>query len=111
MSVTLGIYKGKDYGNSEFIDDIPVSFASTWSKVWSKALTECDIKKFSICNYFPIKDVPTVLEELDRIYEWVQNNGGKYTEYISRRIRDQLKPFLIQFYQEHIDEDYWFDVG
>ena len=111
MSVTLGINKGKDYGSSEFIDDIPVSFARTWHEVWSKALAECDINTFIIDHYFPIKDVPTVLEELDRIYEWVQNNGGKDTEYISSRIRDQLKPFLTQFYQEHKDEDYWFDVG
>ncbi|HOC34121.1 MAG TPA: hypothetical protein PLH98_06840 [Ruminococcus flavefaciens] len=110
MSVTLGIRKGKDYGSSEFIDDIPVSFASTWRKVWNKAISECNIKVF-IYNYFSIKDVPTVLEELDRIYEWVQTNGGEDTEYISWRIRYQLKPFLIQFYQEHKDEDYWFDVG
>lgn len=110
MSVTLTIRKGTDYGSGECIDDIPVSFASTWRKVWRKALTECNVKVF--CDgYFSIREIPTVLEELDRIYEWVQTNGGEDTEYVSSRIRDRLKPFLIQFYQEHKDEDYWFDVG
>ena len=111
MSVSLGIYKGKDYGSSEFIDDIPVSFASTWHKVWRKAFNECNIRLFIDCRYFSIKQIPNVLDELDMIYEWVQTNGGEYTEYISQRICDQLKPFLIKFYQEHKDEDYWFDVG
>ncbi len=111
VSVTLGIYKGKDYHSGEFIDDVPVSFQHVWNQVWNKALAECKIHIFVDCHHFSISQIPKVLEELERIYDWVQINGGKDTEYISWRIRDELKPFLIQFYQEHKDEDYWFDLG
>ena len=111
MSITLGISKGKEYADSEFIDDVPVSFFNVWKRTWERALTECKIKIFMDCQYFHISKVPQVLEELDRIYEWVQTNGGEDTEYVSWRIRDELKPFLIQFYGEHKYEDYWFDVG
>ena len=111
VSVTLGIYKGKDYHSSEFVDDVPVSFQRVWNQVWNQALTECKIHIFVDCHYFSISQIPKVLEELKRIYDWVQINGGKDTEYISWRIRDELEPFLTQFYQEHKDEDYWFDLG
>lgn len=113
MSVTLGIHKGKafDCNSSEFVNDVPVSFQSVWNHVWDQALTECKIRIFVDCHDFSISQIPEVLEELDRIYEWVQINGGKDTDYISWRIRDELKPFLMQFYQEHKDEDYWFDLG
>ena len=111
MSITLGISKGKEYAGSEFIDDVPVSFFSVWKRTWERAQKECNIRIFMDCQYFRISEVPQVLEELDRIYEWVQTNGGEDTEYVSWRIRDQLKPFLMQFYEEHKDEDYWFDIG
>ena len=32
MSLTLGIYKGRTYQDSEFIDDRPVSFFRVWKK-------------------------------------------------------------------------------
>ena len=111
MSVTLGIYKGKDYNSGEFVNDVPVSFQRVWNKVWNQALKECKIQIFVDCHYFSIKQIPKVLEELDRIYEWVQINGSEDTEYVLWRIHEQLKPFLIQFYKEHKYEDYWFDLG
>ena len=113
MSVSLGIHKGPVFNsyNSEFIEDVPVSFQDVWNHVWEPAITACDVHVFRNCFDFTVSQIPEVLEELDRIYDWVQINGGKDTEYISWRIRDELKPFLIQFFQEHKDEDYWFDLG
>ena len=113
MSVTLGIYKGKafDLRASECLDDIPVSFERVWRQVWDKAIIECNVRIFVDCYDFTIGQIPDVLAELDRIYDWVQINGGDDTEYISWRIRDELKPFLTSFYQEHKDEEYWFTVG
>ena len=110
MSLTLGIYKGRTYQDSEFIDDRPVSFFRVW-----KSLVAGDrcLRRQIISGLllFPISQIPDVLAELDRIYDWVQINGGEDTEYVSWRIRDELKPVLIQFYQEHKNEDYWFDIG
>jgi len=111
MSLTMGIYKGSTYQDGEFLDDRPVSFFRVWKQVWSPAIAACGGRLFQDCSYFPVSQIPDVLAELDRIYDWVQINGGEDTEYVSWRIRDELKPFLIQFYQEHKDEDYWFDVG
>lgn len=113
MSVSLGLYKGSLYDNynSKFIKVIPVSFQDVGDHVWSQALTECNIKVFVTRNDFSVKQIPEVLAELDRIYDWIQINGDKDKAYISRRIYDELKPFLIQFYDKHKDEDYWFDLG
>ena len=80
MSLTLGIYKGRTYQDSEFIDDRPVSFFRVWKKVWSPVIAACGGRLFQDCSY-------------------------------SWRVRDELKPVLIQFYQEHKNEDYWFDIG
>ncbi len=113
MSVSLGLYKGPifDCYNSKYVEMIPVSFQNVWNQVWDKAITECNIRVFVDCCDFSVSQIPEVLVELDRIFDWVQVNGGKDTEYITWRIRDELKPFLIQFYQEHKDEDYWFSLG
>ena len=113
MSVSLGIYKGElfDCSSSECIDVIPVSFQRVWSEVWNPAIIACGVRVFEDCRDFKVSQIPEVLEELERIYDWVQTNGGQDTQYISWRIRDELKPFLIRFYQEHRDEDYWFSLG
>ena len=113
MSVSLGVYKGKNYYDydCELVDDRPVSFQRVWNRVWDRAIAECKIRIFDNCRHFSVSQIPEVLEELDRIYEWVQINGGEDTNYISERIHDELKPFLIQFYREHKDEDYWLDLG
>ena len=110
MSVALFIDKGKDCSDpdNETVDVIPVSFETVWHAVWMKAIRECNISLFTYFRYFSISQMPEVLEELDRIYDWVQVNGGDDTSYVSWRIHDELKPFLIQFYQDHKDEDYWF---
>lgn len=111
MSMTLGIYKGElhDYHNSEFIDDRPVSFQRVWNEVWTKAIIECKIRLFNDCHDFAVNDIPTVLLELEAIYNWVQCNGGKDTEYIQWRI-GELKEFLSEFYLKHKNEDYWFSL-
>jgi hypothetical protein len=75
-----------------------------------RAISECNIRVFVYFRNFSVRQIPEVLDELDRIYDWVQINGGKDTEYISWRIHDELKPFFIQFYQEHKDEEYWFSL-
>lgn len=113
MSMSLGVSKGEafDTHNSKFLEMIPVSFQSVWRDVWDRAITECSIHIFTDCSYFTVNQIPEVLAELDRIYDWVQLNGGEDTDYVSCRIRDKLKPFLTQFYQEHKDENYWFDLG
>lgn len=113
MSTSLGIHKGEpfDSHNSEFIDDVPVSFQRVWNSVWEAAIAACGVRIFRNCRDFTVSQIPEVLAELDQIYDWVQINGGKDTEYITWRIRDELKPFLIRFHQEHKDEDYWFDLG
>ena len=113
MSVSAGIYKGAafDCHGSVFIDCVPVSYQRVWDHVWEPAIAACEVRVFRNCCDFTVSRIPEVLEELDRIFSWVQTNGGKDTEYISWRIRDELKPFLIQFYEEHKDEEYWFDVG
>ena len=113
ISVSLGVHKGEpfDCHNSEFIDDVLVSFQRTWNSVWEAAIADCEVQIFRSCRDFTVNQIPEVLAELDRIYDWVQINGGKDTKYITLRIRDELKPFLIRFYHEHKDEDYWFDLG
>lgn len=111
MSMSMGVYKGETYDNSEFIDDKPVSVQRVWRDVWDHAITECSVRVFIDCNYFSVSQIPEVLAELDRIYDWVQFNGGNDTDYISYRISDELKPYLTQFYREHKDENYWFDLG
>ncbi len=113
MSVSLTISKwiDSDRNNREFIVDIPVSFQSVWNRVWKTAIIACDVQLFKSCNVFTTEQIPKVLEELSRIYNWVQVNGGEDTSYITERIRDELKPFLIEFYQEHKGENYRFSVG
>ena len=113
MSVSLGVHKGEafDCSNSEFIEDRPVAFQNVWNNVWESAIEACKIRIFRCCLDFTVDQIPEVLAELDLIYNWVQNNGEKDTEYILCRIREELKPFLSRFYLEHKNEDYWFDVG
>ena len=98
MSVSLGIHKGPVFNcyNSEFIDDVPVSFQDIWNNVWEPAIAACDVHVFRSCLDFTVSQIPQVLEELDRIYDWVQINVDKDTEYISWRIHDELKPFLMR---------------
>ena len=112
MSVSLGIYKGRRFDSfaSLFIADVPVSFQTVWDNVWSKAVSECRIRLFSINNDFVVNDIPTVLAELDTICHWSGDNISKDTPYIQNRI-GELKEYLSRFYQEHKDEDYWFDLG
>lgn len=112
MSVALFVEKGKSDDNlkKECVDVIPVSFESVWNSVWMRAINECNIRVFVYFRDFSVRQIPEALDELDRIYDWVQINGGKDTEYISWRIHDELKPFFIQFYQEHKDEEYWFSL-
>lgn len=52
MSLTLGIYKGRTYQDSEFIDDRPVSFFRVWKKVWSPVIAACGGRLFQDCSYF-----------------------------------------------------------
>ena len=113
MSVSLSVHKGEPFDcfNSESIDNVPVSFQSTWNSVWEAAIAACRVQIFRNCRDFTVSQIPEVLAELDRIYDWVQIKGGKDTKYITLRIRDELKPFLIRFYHEHKDEDYWFALG
>lgn len=112
MSVALFIEKGKacDDPDKEDIDVIPVSFERVWHAVWERAISACDVRLFVYFRYFSVRQIPEVLGELDRIYDWVQSNGGEDTAYVSWRIQEQLKPFFTQFYQEHKDGDYWFSL-
>lgn len=113
MSVSLGIHKGKafDCFQSEFIDDIPVSFQSVWNGLWQDAIKACEIQIFKLGANFTVNQIPEVIAEIDKIFDWIQIYEGKDKDYISVRINNQLKPFLMTFYQEHKDEDYWFDLG
>lgn len=112
MSISLGIYKGKNFDvfASQFITAIPVSFQTVWNNAWSKAISECGIRLFINNSVFVVNDISSVVAELDTIYHWTHDNTGKDTPYIQKRIKE-LKEYLIQFYQEHKDEDYWFDLG
>jgi len=112
MSVSLLVYKGKlfDCYTSECITEIPVSFQSVWNDIWEKAISECNIKKFVACGMFYVNEIPTVLAELDTIYDWVHYNGGIKTNYIQNRIQE-LKKYFNDFYIENKNLDYWFDLG
>ena len=113
MSVSLAVYKGKGINSPDsiFINDIPVSFQRIWTGLWQESIINCDIHYFRSFSSYTVSQIPEVLEEIDRIYDYVQINGGKDKDYISARIRDQLKPFLTDFYNEHKDDVYWFDLG
>lgn len=113
MSMTLGIYRGKAFDpyKSEFVDMIPVSFQRVWGKVWEKAIADCGVRIFRDCMDFTIQQIPEVLSELSRVLDWVRINGGGDTVYVTERIRDELTPFLTDFYAAHKDEEYWFSLG
>lgn len=98
MSVSLLVFKGEHFNSStsKVIDEIPVSFQSIWNDIWEKAISECSVKKFVTCGMFTVDDIPTVITELDTIYNWVHHNGGKETKYIQDRIL-KLKIFLTIF--------------
>ncbi len=112
MSVSLLLNKGErfDCYTSECIKEIPVSSQTVWNNVWEKAVSECKLRKFVCCSMFDVNEIPTVLAELDIIYDWVHYNGGDDTDYIRNRILD-LKEFFNEFYLEHKNSDYWFDLG
>ena len=113
MSITLGINKGKsfDSSNSVFVGDVPVSFQRVWNDLWQEAINYCGIHFFKLDSGFTVDQIPEVLIEIDKINDWVLVKGGNDKEYISKRICNELKPFLDNFYHEHKDEDYWFDLG
>ena len=113
MSVSLSVYKGKsfDSSNSKLIEVVPVSFQRIWNDLWQSAIKDCGINIFKLCSDFTVNQIPEVLEEIDKINDWVQTTGCNDKEYISNRICNELKPFLQNFYCEHKDEDYWFDLG
>ena len=112
MSVSLGIYKGKQFDSftSQFITAIPVSFQRVWNSEWERAISEYGIVIFVNNNDFTVNDIPAVLAELDTICHRYHDNNGKDTPYILNKI-EELKEYLSQFYQEHKDEDYWFSLG
>lgn len=112
MSVSLLLNKGERFNcyTSECIKEIPVSFQEVWNNVWEKAVFECNVRKFVRGSMFEVNEIPTVLAELDAIYDWVHSHGGDDADYIQNRIRD-LKKFFGEFYLEHKNTDYWFDLG
>lgn len=112
MSVSLLLFKGEQFNcyTSECIKEIHISFQRVWNDTWEKAVSECKIQKFVCCGMFDVNEIPTVLVELDTIYNWVHYNGGNDTDYIQDRIQD-LKKFFNEFYLEHKNLDYWFDLG
>lgn len=112
MSVSLLVFKGEDFNDSksQVIDEMPVSFQRVWNETWEKAISECNIKIFVCCGMFSINTIPSVLTELDSIFDWVKSNGGEDTEYIQNRIQE-LKEFLNSYYNEQENLDYWFDLG
>lgn len=112
MSVSLLVFKGKEFDpfKSQEIAEIPVSFQNIWDETWEKAISACEIKIFVCCGMFSINAVPSVLTELDSIFDWVNHHGGKDREYVQRRIKE-LKDFLNRYYNEYGNADYWFDLG
>ena len=112
MSVSLLVFKGEDFNSSksQVIAEIPVSFQNVWNETWEKAISECKIKIFVCCGMFSINKIPSVLTELDSIFDWVNNNGGRDMKYIQNRIQE-LKEFLNSYYNEQESLDYWFDLG
>ncbi|MBD5527782.1 MAG: hypothetical protein HDR02_05140 [Lachnospiraceae bacterium] len=112
MSVSLLVFKGEDFNNSksQVIAEMPVSFQNVWNETWEKAISECKIKIFVCGGMFSINAIPSVLTELDSIFDWVNNNGGRDMKYIQNRIQE-LKEFLNGFYNEQENLDYWFDLG
>lgn len=112
MSVSLLVFKGEDFNNSksQVIAEMPVSFQNVWNETWEKAISECKIKIFVCGGMFSINTIPSVLTELDSIFDWVNNNGGRDMKYIQNRIQE-LKEFLNSFYNEQENLDYWFDLG
>ena len=112
MSVSLLVFKGEDFNNSksQVIAEMPVSFQNVWNETWEKAISECKIKIFVCGGMFSINAIPSVLTELDSIFDWVNNNGGRDMKYIQNRIQE-LKEFLNNFYNEQGNLDYWFDLG
>ena len=112
MSVSLLVFKGEDFNNSksQVIAEMPVSFQNVWNETWEKAISECKIKIFVCGGMFSINAIPSVLTELDSIFDWVNNNGGRDMKYIQNRIQE-LKEFLNGFYNEQENLAYWFDLG
>ena len=112
MSVSLLVFKGEEFNDSksQVIAEMPVSFQNVWNETWEKAISECKVKIFVCGGIFSINAIPGVLTELDSIFNWVSNKGGKDMEYIQRRIQG-LKDFLDNYYKEHENSDYWFDLG
>ena len=112
MSVSLLVFKGEDFNNSksQVITEMPVSFQNVWNETWEKAISECKIKIFVCGGMFSINTIPSVLAELDSIFDWVNNNGGRDIKYIQNRIQE-LKEFLNSYYNEQESLDYWFDLG
>lgn len=112
MSVSLLVFEGEYFNSStsKIIDEIPVSFQRVWNDIWEKAISECSVKKFVCCGMFSVEEIPTVIRELDSIYNWVNHNGGKETENIQDRIL-MLKNFFNNFYLDSNHSNYWFDLG
>lgn len=112
MSVSLLIYKGEkfNYPKSSAIAEMPVSFQNVWNETWEKAIYACKVKIFVCGGMFSIDMIPNVSAELDSIFSWVHNNGGKDAEYIQNRIKE-LKDLLDSYYKGHANSDYWFDLG
>lgn len=112
MSVSLLIFEGEYFNDSksQIIAEIPVSFQKVWNEIWEKAISICNIKIFVCGGMFSILEIPSVLTELNYIYDWVNNNGGKDEEYVKTRIYE-LKLLLNSYYNKHKNADYWFDLG
>lgn len=79
MSVSLLIFKGEkfNYPKSSAIAEMPVSFQNVWNETWEKAIYACKVKIFVCGGMFSIDMIPNVSAELDSIFSWVHNNGGK----------------------------------
>lgn len=79
MSVSLLIFKVEkfNYPKSSAIAEMPVSFQNVWNETWEKAIYACKVKIFVCGGMFSIDMIPNVSAELDSIFSWVHNNGGK----------------------------------
>ena len=95
MSVSLSVYKGETYNDekSDFIIDIPVSFQRIWNEGWELLISKCRTTRFVIGGMFTVNDLPIILDELEKVYEYICRNNISDKEYIQNRIKE-LKQYL-----------------
>lgn len=79
--------------NKEIVFTMPVSSEAFYTRVWTRAIAETNVKLFQDGGEFTPEQVEIVLDELQRLKKWCEENlkGDDHFFYMYDRLEDFIR--------------------